>query len=166
MNRHSFLKKALLVGGTGMGLPYLSKGQASDETFTKAEISEFVGAAHKDFDACKRIVDAKPLLLNCTNQRKKGDFETALGGASHMGRLDIAEMLISKGARMDIFSHAFLGHGELVRSMINSYPNLLYSPGPHGFTLLHHAEAGKHQKLSDWLREQGLKETFFKGAFG
>ena len=64
-------------------------------------------AAHNDFDATKKIIEKKPLLLNCTNQFKKGDFETALGGASHMGRKDIADLLVGLGARMDIFNMTF-----------------------------------------------------------
>jgi len=44
-----------------------------------------------DFEATKKIIEAQPLLLNCTNQSKKGDIETALGGASHMGRKDKAD---------------------------------------------------------------------------
>lgn len=132
----------------------------------KEEISEFVVAAHRDFEETKRIVEAKPLILNCANQRTKGDFETALGGASHMGLQDIAELLVSKGARMDIFNHAFLQHNEIVISLITKYPQLLTSPGPHGFTLLHHAKVGNNQELADWLISRGLNETHFKGVFG
>lgn len=149
-----------------MAVPLLSIGQDGDPVFSQEEIKEFVFAAHNDLEKCKQIIGSKPLILNCANQGKKGDFETALGGASHMGRRDIADLLISKGARMDIFSHAFLGHDELVKTMIDTYPKLLFSPGPHGFTLLHHAEVGENIKLADWIRKQGLEETFLKGSFG
>ena len=58
----------------------------------------------------KKIVYAKRLLLNFANQFKKGDFETAVGGASHMGRKDIADMLVGRFARLDIFNLTFLGY--------------------------------------------------------
>lgn len=166
MKRKSFIKRALALATAGtVFTPAVFGARPNQEVFGAEEIKEFVHAAHVDFDACKKIIEAKPLLLNCTNQNKKGDFETALGGAAHMGRRDIADLLLTKGARMDIFVHAFLGHSDLVMKMISAYPHLLRAPGPHGFTLLHHAKVGKHQELTDWIIDQGLEEAFFKGVF-
>ena len=129
-------------------------------------IREFVFAAHKSLDETRKIIEKYPLLLNCTNQAKKGDFETAVGGASHMGRRDIADLLVAKGARLDIFNYAFLGYDDFVKKLITDHPQLLNAPGPHGFTLLHHAKVGNRNELTDWLQSQGLTETFFKSAFG
>ena len=166
MNRQTFIKRTLATfGGVALATPFIKANTFNKDIFALEEIKELVHAAHVDFDACKKIIEAKPLLLNCTNQNKKGDFETALGGASHMGRRDIADMLIAKGARMDIFTHAFLGHTDLVKQLITHYPHLLNAPGPHGFTLLHHAKVGEHTELAAWIEENGLKETFFKGIF-
>ena len=111
------------------------------------------------------MIDSNPLLLNATNQAKKGDFETALGGASHMGRVDIAELLVAKGARMDIFNLTFLGFTEQVEEMIKQYPQCLNAAGPHGFTLLYHANVGKQQAFANWLLELGLEETRFEDVF-
>lgn len=167
MKRNTFIKSTLAtLGGITLFTPRLFARTKENEIFSAEEIRDLVFAAHKDFEETKRIIEAKPLLLNCANQGKKGDFETALGGASHMGRRDIADFLIAKGARMDIFNHAFLGHTELVKQMVITYPQLLKSPGPHGFTLLHHAKVGEHKELMAWLEEKGLKETHFKGIFG
>lgn len=166
MKRKTFLRRAMatVVGTSLFGPSAFSRNQVN-EIFTPEEIKAFVHAAHVDFEACKKLIEAKPLLLNCTNQNKKGDFETAMGGGAHMGRKDIVDLLMSKGARMDIFVHAFLGHAELVRKLINDYPHLLRAPGPHGFTLLHHAKVGENQELASWIEEKGLTETFFKGIF-
>lgn len=166
MQRKVFLKRMIAtMAGSALAVPTLFGFKRTSEVFDLAEIKEFVHAAHVDFEACKKVIEAKPLLLNCTNQNKKGDFETALGGAAHMGRRDIADLLLSKGARMDIFVHAFLGHADLVRQLIGDYPQLLHAHGPHGFTLLHHAKAGEHEDLAAWIVEQGLEETFIKGVF-
>ncbi|MCR9253765.1 MAG: ankyrin repeat domain-containing protein [bacterium] len=165
MNRKSFLKTGALLSSSILISPQLYSIQ-ENSNFDLEEIREFVFAAHKDFDETKRIIETKPLLLNCTNQAKKGDFETAVGGASHMGRKDIADLLVSKGARLDIFNYTFLGYHDFVKKLIEDYPDLLWAPGPHGFTLLHHAKVGEHTEMQEWLTEKGLTETFIKGAFG
>lgn len=165
MKRATFLKKGLLASGA-----FLTTGQllAQEERplLSKEDIYEFVLAAHNDLKKVKAIFEKQPLILNCTNQSRRGDFETAMGGASHMGRKDIADFLLSKGARMDIFSYAFLGYNDFVKQQIEAFPWLLHSPGPHGFSLLHHAKVGGHEDLMEWIQGKGLKETFIKGVFG
>ena len=165
MQRKSFIKNGIIAGGLSALVPTQAFKTPEEEKFTGEEIKEFVFAAHADFDKTKRIVDQHPLILNCTNQFKKGDFETAIGGASHMGRRDIADMLVARGARLDIFNLTFLGFIDAVKSMIAQYPHLLNAPGPHGFTLLHHANVGKHEEFAMWLKDQGLAETMFKDVF-
>ncbi len=164
MNRSQFLTGSGLAAGSLLINP-LNVFAYGNPIYSAEEITEFVFAAHKDLDETKKIIKKKPLLLNCTNQFKKGDFETALGGASHMGRKDIADHLVELGARMDIFNMTFLGHTELVKEYVKVSPAYLNSPGPHGFTLLHHAKVGGHDDLASWLEDQGLTETHFKGIF-
>lgn len=165
MKRSTFLKKGLLAGGAVFSAGHLI-AQEERPLFSKEDIYDFVAAAHNDLDKVKELYEKQPLILNCTNQIRRGDFETAMGGASHMGRKDIADFLLSKGARMDIFSYAFLGYKDFVKQQIETSPQLLHSPGPHGFTLLHHAKVGGHEDLMDWIKEKGLTETFVKGVFG
>lgn len=168
MDRKSFIKKNLILGGLFLSAPtaVLAQNNPQEGVFETELIREFVFAAHKSLEETKKIIEKYPLLLNCANQGKKGDFETAVGGASHMGRRDIADLLVAKGARLDIFNYAFLGYDDFVKKLITDYPQLLNAPGPHGFTLLHHAKVGKRDALADWLQSQGLTETFFKGVFG
>jgi hypothetical protein len=59
-----------------------------------------------------------------------------------MGRKDIALFLISSGARMDIFHAAMLGRLDIVKPMLTAFPNLAASKGPHGITLMAHAQKG------------------------
>lgn len=42
----------------------------------------------------------------------------AIGAASHVGRKDIVDYLLSMGARPDVFAYAMLGAYEIVKSMI------------------------------------------------
>lgn len=124
MNRKSFIKKSLFLGGVSLAAPTLMLGQkdGQEKVFEPELIREFVFAAHKSLDETKKIIEKYPLLLNCTNQGKKGDFETAVGGASHMGRRDIANLLVAKGARLDIFNYAFLGYDDFVKKLVSDYP--------------------------------------------
>ena len=74
-----------------------------------------------------------------------GDWETGLGAAAHMGRRDIAELLLERGARLDLFAAAMLGELEIVRAMLDAYPELVSAKGPHGIPLRVHAEQGGEQ---------------------
>jgi hypothetical protein len=105
-------------------------------------VREFVIAGHGDLDAVRDALDTEPTLLNACWDWGGGDWETALGGASHMGRRDIALFLIERGARMDIFAAAMLGQTEIVRLMLDSFPALRDAKGPHGIPLAKHAEMG------------------------
>lgn len=101
---------------------------------------ETVLYAHSDADRVRALVEASPALANAAIDWDFGDWETAIGAASHMGRRDIAEILLDHGARPDLFTHAMLG--AVVRSAIEAMPGIQRTTGPHGFTLLSHAEKG------------------------
>jgi hypothetical protein len=105
-------------------------------------VRDFVQKAHADLAATQSMLAEQPALLNATWDWGGGDFETAIGGAGHMGNREIAEFLISQGARFDIFVAAMLGQINIVRSAIDALPKLVHSKGPHGIPLLRHARAG------------------------
>ena len=77
--------------------------------FDRARVKRFVIAGHGNLAAVKAMLAEEPNLINGTIDWGNGDFETALGGASHMGRRDIAEFLLEHNARMDIFAATMLG---------------------------------------------------------
>src|SRR5262245_18679108 len=105
-------------------------------------VQEFVGKAHGDLERVKELLAEEPALVKATWDWGGGDFETALGAASHMGRKDIANFLLQNGARLDIFAAAMLGKLEIVRAALTAYPEAVNTPGPHGIPLSAHAEAG------------------------
>ena len=119
-----------------------------------ATVKEFVIAGHGDLDKVKKMLTETQGLLNATWDWGGGDFETALGGAGHMGRRDIAEYLIGQGARADVFVHAMLDDIDVVRSMLTQYPNLKEAKGPHGISLLQHAKKGEASKVIAYLEKQ------------
>jgi hypothetical protein len=165
-SRKDFLVKAVLLT-TGIALtPKLiySQDQDKPKPIDSKIVNEFVKIAHSDFDQVKEMLKQYPSLLNSSWDWGGGDFETALGAAGHMGRKDIANFLLSIGARADIFVLTMLGKTEVVKGMLRDYPSLLNAKGPHGFTLLHHALKGgkESEELVDHFQSLGLKETLIK----
>lgn len=105
-------------------------------------VKQFVGAGHGNLDKVKEMLAAQPALINATWDWGGGDFETALGGASHMGRPDIARFLLENNARMDLFAAAMLGRLDIIKAAAAAFPNILRVPGPHKIPLIVHAEKG------------------------
>lgn len=107
-----------------------------------ALVQEFVGNAHGNFARVKELLEQEPALINATWDWGGGDFETALGAASHMGNKQIANYLLEHGARLDLFAAAMLGKLDVVKAALEAYPEMVNTPGPHGIPLIVHAEAG------------------------
>lgn len=103
-------------------------------------VSGIVGASHGNFDKVKDLVSKRPELAGASWDWGFGDWETALGAASHVGRRDIAEFLISHGARPDIFTYTMMGMLKAVQEIIETVPGIQSHTGPHGITLLQHAK--------------------------
>jgi hypothetical protein len=124
-------------------------------------IQDFVIFGHMDLPMVKKLVEKEPMVLNAFMDWGAGDWESALGGASHMGRHDIVEFLLEKGARIDIFCAAMMGQLEAVRAFLTLQPKLIDSRGPHGFTLHFHAQLAKDSgKTLDYL--QSVKKIELK----
>jgi hypothetical protein len=121
-------------------------------------VSDVVGSSHFNLDHVKELVNHRPELARANWDWSFGDWESALGAASHVGRRDIADLLISKGARPNIFTFAMFGNYEVVKSMIVAIPILKSTNGPHGISLLQHAKAGLRSKdLSGEQKSNSLK---------
>jgi hypothetical protein len=110
-------------------------------------VREVVTVAHFNFARVRELVTRQPSLARATWDWGFGDWESALGAASHMGNREIAEYLIANGARPDMFSAAMLGQLDVVRSLIAASPGVQRIKGPHGITLLEHARAGAERAL-------------------
>jgi hypothetical protein len=118
-------------------------------------VKAFVGAAHAKLDEVKSMLEKEPRLVNATWDWGGGDFETALGGASHMGRPDIAALLLSRGARMDVFCAAMMGKVDVVSACLDDDKAIVNVKGPHGISLLRHAQAGKQDMVVKLLTQAG-----------
>jgi hypothetical protein len=123
---------------------------------------DFIIYAHSDLEMTKKLLEREPGLINASIDWGAGDWETALGGASHMGRHEIVEFLLSRGARIDLFCAAMQGQTDAVRSFLTLQPSLIDAKGPHGFGLHFHAQVGgeKSKETLDYL--QSVKEVELK----
>ena len=120
-------------------------------------VREIVTVAHFDLKRVKELVGAHPALAKAAWDWGFGDWETALGAASHMGNRAMAEFLIEQGAHPTIFSAAMLGNLDAVKAMIGSAPGAQRIRGPHSISLLAHSRMGGEaaKPVFDYL--QGLE---------
>jgi hypothetical protein len=161
-----------------------------------AQVLRFVQAGHGDLPKVKEMLQQDPPLALAAWDWGRGDWETALGGASHVGRRDIASYLLSNGARIDSFCASMLGERDVPLALLKANPTVATTKGPHGYTLLYHvaisgdvaiAEALKpllapnakdynqalsaaardgHLPMTQWLLESGVTDPNVPDGFG
>ncbi|MHA7055659.1 hypothetical protein ACWGOQ_0000450 [Aquimarina sp. M1] len=165
MDRKQFLRKSIVTTGICTFLPYtiLAKKQEQPQ-LDKKVVQEFVVASHSKLNKVKELLEEYPTLINAAHDWKLGDFETALGAASHVGYKESAQYLIDQGAQANIFTAALFGRIDIIKAMLDYFPNTLHAKGPHGFTLLHHAKRGEEdaKEVTEYLISLGAKETKIK----
>jgi hypothetical protein len=105
-------------------------------------IREMVTVAHGNVKRVRELVDARPALAKAAIDWGFGDWEDALGAASHVGNREIAEYLIAHGARPTLFSATMLGQLDVVKAFLTAQPGAQRIPGPHSISLLAHAKNG------------------------
>ena len=166
MNRKLFMLQLTVASGSMLVMPLFSFVQKKQQQVPLPIdlVKDFVIAGHGNFDKTKQLLQQQPTLLYATYDWGNGDFETALEGAGHTGNKDIANYLIAAGARTNLFVLTMLGKTTIVKSFLEVFPEYLNAKGPHGLTLLHHAQKGGEdsKELFDYIQSKGLKETFMK----
>jgi hypothetical protein len=132
-------------------------GLSAQETppLPSEQVFEFVRVAHSDLERTREMLAEQPHLLNATWDWGNGDFETALGGASHMGNREIAGLLLDHGARLDLFCAATMGMIDVVRAVVDAYPEAVNWKGPHDIPLLRHAVLGESDEVVEFLEARG-----------
>jgi hypothetical protein len=167
MNRKKFVQQ--IAGGTA-GLLFMSN-QLTAQTSTQEPpplpldlVKEFVIAGHGNFPKVQDMLKEHPNLIYTKFDWGNGDYEAAIEGAGHVGNKEIAEFLLRSGSRVTLYILAMLGKTNLVKPVLETYPELIFAKGPHGFTLLHHAKVGgkEGEELYAYLQEKGLKEDWVK----
>ena len=159
MKRTYFIKG---IGASALLIPSLTKLAIHDPEpqLEKSLVQEFVGAAHRDKEKVMTLLAEHPTLLNAAHDWQRGDFETALGAASHVGYKELVSLLIEKGAQINIFTACLFGRMDIVKPMLHNFPKTIHAKGPHGFTLLHHAIEGGEEafEVKAYLESLGAVE--------
>jgi hypothetical protein len=105
-------------------------------------VEEMVVVSHGNVARVKDLDGRQSTLAKATWDWGFGDWETALGAASHVGNREIAELLLSNGAHPTIFSGAMLGQLDVVKAFVAGSPGIQRTRGPHSISLMRHALAG------------------------
>lgn len=166
--RSDFLKASCLSIAGFIIPPFLIKKAGNVDPIHPDLVKDFVGKSHRDMDTVVQLYQEHPTLLNAAWDWGGGDYETALGAASHVGYLELVHFLLQNGAQFNFLTLCLLGHLEEVKKLLELYPNLLQMKGPHGFTPLHHAIRGgeKAQEVRYYLESLGARETKLDLGFG
>ena len=116
-------------------------------------VASFVGLAHKDsnLDQVAEMIAREPKLVYASWDWGGGDWETGLGGASHVGSRKMARLLLEKGARIDAFCAAMLGNRDVVSALVAADAGAVNARGPHGYCLLYHAAISGDVKMAEVL---------------
>jgi hypothetical protein len=128
----------------------------------KLMVQDFVIYAHTDVKMVEKLLDKEPALVNAFMDWGGGDWESALGAAAHTGNREMAQLLLERGARIDIFCATMMGQLEAVKAFLTLQPKLIDAKGPHGFSLHFHAQVGgdRAAKVLDYL--QSVKKVELK----
>lgn len=172
MNRKKFIYGSIIGFGAAIAVPTYLLSTSKNEQFNapiaepnqldKKLIKDFVIAGHSKFDLVKEMLNEYPNLIYTSYDWGNGDYEQAIEGAAHLGNKEIIQFFIAKGARPNLFALTVLGETNLVKSVIEMYPELLFAKGPHGLTLLHHAQVGGSTELESYFIQKGLTKRMIK----
>lgn len=130
-------------------------------------VKAFVQAGHGDqnIPKVKEFLARDPKLIYAAWDWGGGDWETALGGASHVGARLMARFLLSQGARIDAFCAAMLGQRKVAAALVEADPGAAAARGPHGYSLLYHAAISGDVAMADLLKPHlGPRDGAFNQA--
>ena len=125
---------------------------------------EIVGVSHSNVTRVKELVSARPALARAAWEWGFGDWESALGAASHVGNKEIAAVLLAAGAHPTIFSAAMLGQLDAVKAFVAAAPGIQRTRGPHGISLMNHARAGESTQVVKYLESLGDADPTYPNA--
>ncbi|RMF82916.1 MAG: ankyrin repeat domain-containing protein [Chloroflexi bacterium] len=133
---------------------------STDNTPAPELLKAFVIAGHFDLEMVKTMLTENPALLNAEHQWKENDYESALGGAAHVGNRAIAEYLLEQGARLTIFAAAMLGRADEVQAFLESDASLANGRGAHGIPVMAHAAHSGLIDVAQMLKAYGCTEGY------
>jgi hypothetical protein len=157
-SRRRFLRTVPAAAFVPAFAPALAADGEASSDFPRQEepiVREMVTVAHGNVARVKELVSTRPALARAAWDWGYGDWETALGAASHVGNKEIAAVLLAAGAHPTIFSAAMLGQLDAVKAFVAASPGIQKTRGPHGINLLDHARNGDAADVIEYLEALG-----------
>jgi len=127
----------------------------SSQLLNQEEANQFILECHFDLDTIKEKLEEKPELIKSYNPET---IESALGASGHMGREDIAEFLLSKGAEIELATAAMLGRRDLIAEALKQDPANARVGGAHNIPIAFHAALSGDVELMQMLWDAGAQE--------
>ena len=114
-------------------------------------VEELVGNAHGNLARVRELLDVHPAALNL----KAPWNETAIEAATQMGDKPIIELLIGRGAPVDLFTACVLGRMDEVTAALEADPSRVNARGVHDLPALYFAAIGGDLEIARRLLEGG-----------
>ncbi|HYW27370.1 MAG TPA: hypothetical protein VE953_24580 [Terriglobales bacterium] len=114
-------------------------------------VEECVGSAHGDLDKVRELVERHPALVNARAPWN----ETPIEAAAQLGRRDIIDYLLGKGAPLDLFTACVLGRRDLVEAELARDPGQARARGVHDLPVLYFAAIGGQLEVAELLLAAG-----------
>jgi ankyrin repeat protein len=121
----------------------------ADTFATSMELFDAIKAG--DAAAVQALLDRDPSLVNSTND----DSLCPLIDAAYRGSQEMVELLLARGARVDIFAAAALGKTDRLREIVTQDSGGINTLSPDGFTPLALAAFFGHKDAAAVLLEHG-----------
>jgi ankyrin repeat protein len=122
-----------------------------DPELDQGLVEEAVGNAHGNLELVKELVEAHPALV----QARAPWNESAVEAATQMGRRDIIEYLVSRGASVDFFTACALGRTDQVEAELRADPQRARARGVHDLPALYFAGVGGQLEIAELLLRHG-----------
>src|SRR5206468_9626119 len=108
------------------------------------EVEIFGALATGEIEKFKKLLDERPDLVNARNEN--GD--SLLLSTVYMGRKDLFELLLQKGAGVSLFEASAVGLLDRVREQVEEEPALVNAYSHDGWTPLHLASFFGHPEVA------------------
>jgi ankyrin repeat protein len=118
---------------------------------TLDEEKAFTAVAIGERDRLKALLEARPDLVNARND----DGDSLLLTAAYSGRKDLFELLLEKGAGVNVFEASALGLSDRVGEFLGADPSLANTYSHDGWTPLHLASFFGRKEVASVLLAHG-----------
>jgi uncharacterized protein len=124
---------------------------AANETLSQDTVDEFVGVSHGNVARVRELLEQHPDLVNVSASW----VETPIEAAAQMANREIMELLLERGAPVDICTAIALGRDDRVREMLREDPSLKGAKGAHGIPIMYYPVITGNKEIAQLLLDSG-----------